>query len=31
MIGRLLVIDNGNLVGILSRTDLVRTLKLMSE
>ncbi|AKB26717.1 Zinc metalloprotease [Methanosarcina sp. MTP4] len=30
-IGRLLVIDNGNLVGILSRTDLVRTLKLMSE
>jgi Zn-dependent protease/CBS domain-containing protein len=30
-IGRLLVIDNGNLVGILSRTDLVRTLKLMAE
>jgi len=30
-IGRLLVIDNGNLVGILSRTDLVRTLKLMTE
>lgn len=30
-IGRLLVIDNGNLAGILSRTDLVRTLKLMTE
>ncbi|MCQ1536785.1 CBS domain-containing protein [Methanosarcina sp. KYL-1] len=30
-IGRLLVIDNGSLVGILSRTDLVRTLRLMTE
>ncbi len=30
-IGRILVIDNGSLVGLLSRTDLVRTLKLRSE
>lgn len=30
-IGRLLVINNGSLVGILSRTDLVRTLRLMTE
>ena len=30
-IGRVLVIDNGSLVGILSRTDLVRILRLRSE
>jgi CBS domain-containing protein len=30
-IGRVLVIDNGSLVGVLSRTDLVRTLRLRSE
>lgn len=30
-IGRVLVIDNGLLVGVLSRTDLVRILKLRSE
>lgn len=30
-IGRVLVIDNGSLVGVLSRTDLVRILKLRSE
>ena len=30
-IGRVLVIDNGSVVGVLSRTDLVRTLKLRSE
>jgi Zn-dependent protease/CBS domain-containing protein len=30
-IGRVLVIDNGFLVGVLSRTDLVRTLRLRSE
>ncbi|MDD4748336.1 MAG: CBS domain-containing protein [Methanosarcinaceae archaeon] len=30
-IGRVLVIDDGTLVGILSRTDLVRILRLMSE
>ncbi|RPJ79100.1 MAG: CBS domain-containing protein [Alphaproteobacteria bacterium] len=30
-IGRVMVIDNGTLVGILSRTDLVRILKLRSE
>jgi len=30
-IGRVIVIDNGSIVGILSRTDLVRTLKLRSE
>ena len=30
-IGRVLVIDNESLVGVLSRTDLVRILKLRSE
>lgn len=30
-IGRVVVIDNGSVVGILSRTDLVRVLKLRSE
>jgi Zn-dependent protease/CBS domain-containing protein len=30
-IGRVIVVDNGSLVGILSRTDLVRILKLRSE
>jgi Zn-dependent protease/predicted transcriptional regulator len=30
-IGRVMVIDNGSLVGILSRTDLVRILRLRSE
>ena len=30
-IGRVIVIDNGKVVGILSRTDLVRILKLRSE
>jgi CBS domain-containing protein len=30
-IGRIVVIDNGSLVGILSRTDLVRILRLRSE
>jgi CBS domain-containing protein len=30
-IGRVLVIDNGSVVGVLSRTDLVRTLRLRSE
>ncbi len=30
-IGRVMVIDNGSLVGILSRTDLVRILRLKSE
>jgi len=30
-IGRVLVVDNGSLVGILSRTDLVRILRLRSE
>ena len=30
-IGRVMVIDKGSLVGILSRTDLVRTLRLRSE
>jgi CBS domain-containing protein len=30
-IGRVMVIDNGSIVGILSRTDLVRILKLRSE
>lgn len=30
-IGRILVIDNGSLVGVLSRTDLVRTLRLRTE
>jgi len=30
-IGRVIVIDNGSVVGILSRTDLVRVLKLRSE
>jgi Zn-dependent protease len=30
-IGRVVVIDNGSVVGILSRTDLVRILKLRSE
>ena len=30
-IGRVMVIDNGEVVGILSRTDLVRILKLRSE
>jgi Zn-dependent protease/CBS domain-containing protein len=30
-IGRVLVIDNGSLVGVLSRTDLIRILKLRSE
>ncbi|MDQ1275112.1 MAG: hypothetical protein QG610_685 [Euryarchaeota archaeon] len=30
-IGRVLVIDNGSVVGVLSRTDLVRILKLRSE
>ncbi|WP_440946397.1 CBS domain-containing protein [Methanosarcina sp. T3] len=30
-IGRVLVIDNGDLIGVLSRTDLVRTLRLRSE
>lgn len=30
-IGRVLVIDNGSLVGVLSRTDLIRTLRLRSE
>ena len=30
-IGRVLVIDNGSLVGILSRTDLVHVLRLRSE
>jgi Zn-dependent protease/CBS domain-containing protein len=30
-IGRVLVIDNGSLVGVLSRTDLVRILKLRTE
>jgi CBS domain-containing protein len=30
-IGRVIVIDNGAVVGILSRTDLVRVLRLRSE
>ena len=30
-IGRVMVVDNGSLVGILSRTDLVRILRLKSE
>ncbi|MDQ1254773.1 MAG: hypothetical protein QG646_4043 [Euryarchaeota archaeon] len=30
-IGRVMVVDNGSLVGILSRTDLVRILRLRSE
>lgn len=30
-IGRVIVVDNGSVVGILSRTDLVRVLKLRSE
>ncbi len=30
-IGRVLVIDDGELVGILSRTDLMRTLMLLNE
>ncbi len=30
-IGRVLVIDNGSVVGVLSRTDLIRTLRLRSE
>jgi len=30
-IGRVLVIDNGSVIGILSRTDLMRTLMLLSE
>jgi CBS domain-containing protein len=30
-IGRVIVIDNGSVIGILSRTDLVRVLKLRSE
>ena len=30
-IGRVVVIDNGSVVGILSRTDLVRVLRLRSE
>jgi Zn-dependent protease/CBS domain-containing protein len=30
-IGRVLIIDNGSLVGVLSRTDLVRTLRLRAE
>ena len=30
-IGRVIIVDNGSLVGILSRTDLVRILRLRSE
>jgi Zn-dependent protease/CBS domain-containing protein len=30
-IGRIMVVDKGSLVGILSRTDLIRTLRLRSE
>ena len=30
-IGRIVVIDNGSLVGILSRTDLMRILRLKSD